>query len=391
MRPGITIAHSKELVKDGELVRSDVTGFIGIVPKSRWWPNARPGDFAEFPLNSYGELANNRLKGIFDPVTRRAIKAFFDNGGLKCHLFGLAVESSEDLCVEDPFAVLFESLLDRLRGEEDIGILTMPALSYLPVDFDRRGRATVRCQPVIELLLDHCREMNNRFLILDAPRDLHEKPLQRWVAELRRKKPESVCFGAIYYPWLMDGDETFPPSGSIAGIFARVERAHDPMGIRWPPANEVIRACTHPAIELRWRETGDYAEAGINPIMMDSTRGVVVWGARTMSEDPRWQHINSRRIVSYISEQIRRDSEWVVFENQRPELWHTVERLVTNRLDMMWNSGLLEGDKAGSQYLVKCDEEINPPEVRDAGQVNVQVFLKPITTAEFIVVELRLG
>jgi hypothetical protein len=130
---------------------------------------------------------------------------------------------------------------------------------------------------------------------------------------------------------------------------------------------------------------------GINLLMTQPGRGVVVWGARTLSSDPRWLHINSRRIVSFIAEQLRRDSEWVVFENQRPELWSIITRMVTSRLDLLWTAGLLSGDRAGSDYAVKCDEELNPIQVRDAGQIHVQVVLRPISTAEHIVVELRLG
>jgi len=57
----------------------------------------------------------------------------------------------------------------------------------------------------------------------------------------------------------------------------------------------------------------------------------------------------------------------------------------------MWGAGLLTGDKAGLEYDVKCDAEINPPEVRNSGQVHVRVQIRPISTAESIVVELRLG
>ena len=92
-----------------------------------------------------------------------------------------------------------------------------------------------------------------------------------------------------------------------------------------------------------------------------------------------------------ISEQLRRDSEWVVFENQRPELWEIVARTVRGRLDQMWDTGLLTGNQAGSEYEVQCDAETNPLEVREAGQIHVRVTLRPVTTAEFIVVDLRLG
>ena len=87
-----------------------------------------------------------------------------------------------------------------------------------------------------------------------------------------------------------------------------------------------------------------------------------------------------------------------IHRSWRSELnrFHTMEhkeweRIVRNRLDMLWEAGLLAGDQPGLEYLVKCDAELNPPEVRDAGQVNVNVVLRPIATAESIVVELRLA
>jgi phage tail sheath protein FI len=81
----------------------------------------------------------------------------------------------------------------------------------------------------------------------------------------------------------------------------------------------------------------------------------------------------------------------VVFEHNRPELWEIVARMVRSRLDRMWGAGLLTGDKAGLEYDVKCDAENNPLEVRNAGHVNVRVDIRPIATAETIVLELRLG
>jgi phage tail sheath protein FI len=64
---------------------------------------------------------------------------------------------------------------------------------------------------------------------------------------------------------------------------------------------------------------------------------------------------------------------------------------VRGRLDEMWTAGMLTGDQAGLEYEVQCDAEINPPELVNAGQVHVKVTMRPISTTEFIVVELRLG
>ena len=391
MRPGIIIQHAQDGTSESFGIRSDVVGFIAVVPHGRWPEGATVGDFFEMPLAGYAELLSNSARHFFDPVTRRAVRSFFENGGQNCILFGLCIESEEDLMVDDPFEAGFSSLIDRLRGEEDLGLLAMPALAYLPTALDSRGAVVVRCQPVLELLLAHCEEMNNRFFIIDAPRDLHDRALRLWVRAFRQKNATIASFGAIYYPWVMCGDETLPPSGPVAGVYARVDLAHRPFGVRWPPANEEFRDITHPSVELRYSEVAELTEAGINAIMIQPTRGVVIWGARTLSSDPKWQFINSRRIVSYISEQLRRDAEWVVFENQRPELWDIVARIVRSRLDQLWSAGLLTGGEAGAEYLVQCDGELNPLSVRDAGQVHVKVMLRPISTTENIIVELRLG
>jgi hypothetical protein len=391
LRPGITIQHSREESVATDSVRSDITCFIGVIPRARWPRGADVGDLLEKVVHAWEELATNPVSQLVDPVTLRGVMQFFENGGIEARVLALCVPSEEALLASDPASELCFAMMDRLRTDEEVGLLACPLLAYLPISYESNGRAIVRCQPFIEMLVAHCREMPNRFLVLDTPRGLHEEALVAWVRELRETLRENAAYCAIYYPWLMQGDAEFPPSGAVTGLFARVEHEHRPYGVHWPPANQVLKGVTHPAVQVRWREADGLIDEHINPILTQPTRGVVVWGARTLSSDPRWAHVNSRRIVSLITEQIRRDSEWAVFENQRPELWEIITRVVRGRLDQMWTAGLLTGEKAGSEYLVQCDAELNPPEVRDAGQVHVRVQLRPISTAEFIVVELRLG
>ncbi len=390
MRPGITIQHSRDVAREEKVVRCDIVGFLGVVTRPAWPSGVRRGDFTEIRAESLGELLQHPAVRVIDRVTLRAVKQFFENGGRVVHLFGICIESEQDLMKQDPFAVLFHSLIDRLRGAEDINILAMPVLAYLPITYEK-GEAVVPCQPIIELLLEHCEEMRNRFLVIDTPQDLHEGALFAWVRRLREANRTSSSFGAIYYPWLQNGDEVFPPSGCVCGVYAQVEADEPSVGVRHPPANRVLKGVTHPAVEIPWRDSGDYIEAHINPILTQPARGVVIWGARTLAMDERWMHINTRRIMNLVTEQLRRDAEWVVFESQRPELWEIVKRTAINRLDSYWEAGMLTGDHPREEYLVECDEVLNPPEVRDQGQIHVRITLRPISTAEFIVVDLRLG
>ncbi len=390
MRPGITIQHAREVARDSDAVRGDVMGLIGVIPQGRWPRGMSHGDHLELRLTSHAELLGEPARVLVDPVTRRAVRSFFENGGRLCFLFGVCIESEQDLMVDDPFDGVLNGLLYRLRGDEEIALLSMPVLAYLGVDRTRQVPISAG-DGVIARLVAHCAEMNNRFLIVDPPRDLHERGLLAWAEALRDRCGVHACYGAIYYPWLKCGEEIFPPGGAVGGLYARVEAAHEPFGVGWPPANELLRGVTHPEVELRWSETGELSAAGINPILTQPARGVVVWGARTMSRDEKWLHINARRTVSVVAEQLRRDSAWVVFENQRPDLWKMVERLVKSRLEQVWEAGLLTGDRAGSDYAVQCDSELNPPAVRDAGEIHVRVVFRPISTTEHIVLEMRLG
>lgn len=402
MRPGIVIQHAQDRSREGDVVRSDITGFLGIVPRGRWPNGVKRGDFLEISVSSLGDLAAHPMRVLLDGVTRRSLKAYFDNGGKVARVIAIAVEGPDDLTSDERVEQLFAPVMDRLRAEEDIALLAMPVLAFLPADV--RGQAVAgQGLAATARLLQHCREMNNRFLLVDAPRqriegvdgdvrvDLDGSAICAYVAAIRRLAGEASAYGAMYYPWIQNGDEAIPPSGAVAGIFARSDAEHGPFGVRWPPANLPMRGVTHPSVDVAWAATGAYAEAGVNPIVTRPGVGVVMWGARTMSTDTRWVHINSRRIVSFITEQMRRDAEWVVFEQQRPELWETLGRMLRARLDTFWSAGLLTGQQAGEQYLVQCDAELNPPAVRDAGQIHVKVMLKPVSTAESITVDLRLG
>jgi hypothetical protein len=242
-----------------------------------------------------------------------------------------------------------------------------------------------------DTLLTHCREMNNRFLIMDAPQGLHDEPLERWVRDYRSRQMENRSFGAIYYPWLMAGDEHFPPSGAVAGSFARVEIQHGDFGVVWPPANIALRGVTHTEIELTWAEAGEYAERSINPLVIQAGRGVIVFGARTLSIEARYQFINTRRIVNMVLEQLRRDTAWAVFETNNPHLWDVLDRDVRYRLEQFSGAGALRGEGKDKDFQVTCDASINTPATLDAGQVNVEVMLRPVGTTERVLIDLCIG
>lgn len=391
MPPGLVIQHARLPERSRDTVRGDLTAMVSFVKKRRWPADASAGDLVELVLRSEADLWNHPDRRLFDPASRRAVKSFFRNGGDTCHLFGVCVSSNDDVKNADPDLGSFAPLMSRLREEEELGILLVPGAAYLPVQMSREGVITSDAEPLYDLLLAHCRQMNNRFLVIDAPKGLHGEYLVRWVDGFRARFPETRSYGAVYYPWLLDGDELFPPSGVLAGSYAGLELAQPPFGIARPPANVPLQGVTHPEVPLSFAEAGDLVESHINPIVVQSGRGVVAFGARTLSVVPRWKHINSRRVVNLVLEQLRRDCEWAVFETNNPHLWDVLERDTLFRLDQFATAGLLSGNRAGEDYTVKCDRETNLPALRDAGEVNVRLRMQPVGTVEQIVVDLRIG
>jgi hypothetical protein len=198
-------------------------------------------------------------------------------------------------------------------------------------------------------------------------------------------------YAALYYPWIQVANPTpgatsttmfMPPSGHMAGIWARNDNER---GVHKAPANEVIRGCLGLGINLTSAEQGALNPVGINCLRSFPGRGIRVWGARTISSDPSWRYLNVRRLFNYVEKSIEGGTQWVVFEPNDFDLWQRVKRDVSAFLKRVWMDGALFGRTPGEAFYVKCDEENNPPETRDVGQLIVEIGIAPVKPAEFVI------
>ena len=166
-------------------------------------------------------------------------------------------------------------------------------------------------------------------------------------------------------------------------MYARVDGAR---GVHKAPANEVIRGCV--GLEARLSKAD---QDGLNPDGINVIRGfdgnITVWGARTLGGDANteWKYINVRRLFLYLRESIDEGTQWVVFEPNTRDLWAKITRNVTAFLNTTWRSGALFGSTPEEAFYVKCDDETNPPAVRDLGQVVTEIGVAPVKPAEFVI------
>jgi phage tail sheath protein FI len=235
--------------------------------------------------------------------------------------------------------------------------------------------------------------MRYRMALLDPPPGLLPTEVAVWAGSLRGV---SGRFGALYYPWLEAPDPrsfdapsiTVPPSGHVAGIFARSDQLK---GVRKPPANEPLDFLTDIAFAVDDDTQGDLNTARVNCIRALSGRGIRIWGARTLSApaDTTWMFINVRRLMSFIEASIERSSRWAVFENNDDRLRRAMVHSLNVFLRGIWESGGLNGNRPEEAYFVKCDATNNPPATVDNGQLICQVGVAVAVPMEFLIFEIR--
>jgi phage tail sheath protein FI len=273
-------------------------------------------------------------------------------------------------------------------GLETVDEITMLCVPDLMSAY-QHGVIDLEAVQAVQLgMIAHCELMGDRMAILDTPPGLNAQQVKEWRVE---GAGYDSAFAAMYSPWIKtvnpgNGEISFmPPSGHVAGIWGRND---DSRGVHKAPANEVVRGAISLEMQFTKNEHDLLNPAGINVIRSFPGRGTRVWGARTLSSDPAWRYLNVRRLFNYLEESILLGTNWVVFEPNDEALWARVRRTITAFLVNEWRKGALFGRTPDEAFYVKCDEETNPTEGIDAGQLVCEIGVAPVKPAEFVVFRL---
>jgi phage tail sheath protein FI len=272
-----------------------------------------------------------------------------------------------------------------LEAIDEITMLCVPDLmsAYQQGALDLEAVKAVQLQ-----MITHCELMGDRMAILDPPPALNAQQIKDWRIE---DAGYDSKFAALYWPWVKvmnpaSGASMFmPPSGHMAGIWGRND---DTRGVHKAPANEVIRGALSLEVQITKNEHDLLNPVGINCLRTFPGRGIRVWGARTLSSDPAWRYLNVRRLFNYLEESILNGTQWSVFEPNDRALWARLRRDVGAFLVNEWRKGALFGSTPDESFYVKCDDETNPAEAIDLGQVLCEIGVAPVKPAEFVVFRL---
>jgi uncharacterized protein len=246
---------------------------------------------------------------------------------------------------------------------------------------------------------NYCQNRKDCFFIADSPSGLSPtqvKDFKEARGDYTGQNPFNSSFGALYYPWVLMNDslndgksKPVPPSGAVAGTYAHTDSVR---GVHKVPAGTsegYLDSVSGIERIITKSEHGILNEPGINVIRSFPTAGICIWGARTLSADPEWKYINIRRLFLFLEESLDKSTQWVVFEPNSPALWGSVKRNITEFLLRVWRDGALFGATPEEAFFVKVDEENNPEEVRNAGQLIIEVGVAPVRPAEFIIIRIK--
>lgn len=277
--------------------------------------------------------------------------------------------------------------LDYLKPYSDVAIVCIPGAT------DKRDVAQ-------RAIVEHCEHMKDRFAILDARPRTSDVPEATWTREKAIVNVEDQLgnvqlkdgYAALYFPWIKarnpatGEDELWPPSGHIAGAYARTDAEQ---GVHKAPANTNLRG----AFDLEWRltdsEQGPLNLKGINVLRVFPGQGQpLIWGARTTATDRNWQYVNIRRLFMFLEKSIAEGIRWAVFEPNNLQLWQKVKRSITEFLMRVWRAGALFGATPEQAFYVRIDEALNSFEDQRNGRLNIEIGVRPTYAAEFIVVRI---
>lgn len=308
-----------------------------------------------------------------------AVAGFFDNGGLRCYV--VAADSSGD-----PVQGLI-SAIATLAPLEDMDLVAVPDAVTLKL-FDAAPDLDSIARVQAEMLL-HCAQQGNRFAILDSLPGAAPEVVMDQCRRLVVGQQEPLN-GALYYPWLITQTNPVPvpPCGHVAGIYGSSDSK---IGVFKAPANEEIFGVLDLEIQIDNGVQDKLNPARVNCLRAFPGRGIRVWGARTVGSVPgdlNWLYVNVRRLFLTVRRWIDLNMGWASFEPNDPRLWVRIQRELTTFLAKLQRDGALQGATPAEAFYIKCDAENNPPEIRDVGQIIIEIGLAPLAPAEFIVVRI---
>jgi len=369
--PRVYIQETKTTNKAIVGVSTSTAVLIGTFPTGPKYTATRIRSLQECE-RTFGGLRNNRLSSL-------VIKQFFENGGKEIWVLSIGVKSSR---TASPLLKGL-SLVSQIPS---FNMLLIPETTLLP---DREAAKIFQAAvPVIE--------KRRAVYLLDPPQqDALRQTVRDLAAWFRAQSGIRHPSLILYHPRIQVRSQitspptmTIPASGTMAGLFARFDRAR---GVwKAPAGTEAMLQGVVGLEQLLTRQDIDLlTAANINALKLIPPSTYVAWGARTLSSDPEWKYVPVRRTALFLESSIVQGTTWAVFEPNNEPLWAQIRQSVESLMQALFRKGAFQGIRPQDAYFVKCGRETITVAEQAASHVNIVVGFAPLKPAEFIILTVK--
>ena len=172
-----------------------------------------------------------------------------------------------------------------------------------------------------------------------------------------------------------------PLSGFIAAAYATTDANtkpwYAPAGLTRGKLNNLIDLAVNP----NQKQRDNLYIIATNPVVYFPEDGHVIFGQKTLQNKPTaFDRVNVRRLFLALERAVKKQLKYYVFE---PNTQFTRTRLI-NSITPIFE--LAKNTQGVYDYLIVCDERNNTPDTIDRNELNVDIYIKPVKAAEFILV-----
>lgn len=235
------------------------------------------------------------------------------------------------------------------------------------------------------------------FPILDPPAGLSASAVITYVNSTAAIGGLSE-FGAIYWPRIKvlnpnktvyptSGETiTVPPSGHIAGVFARNDGAKR-FGVWTTPAGteegKFFGVLGFETDDVKKEEVRDLIfPQRINPLTTMKGFPRYIDGARNLKGDGNFPTVAQRRGVSFCERSIKLGLQFGRHKNNTPELRGTLQRTVYSFLKAQTDEGAFASKDPDKAFFVDFGDALNPPSAQNI--ITGRIGLATVQPAEYI-------
>ena len=197
----------------------------------------------------------------------------------------------------------------------------------------------------------------------------------------------NTSYAAVYGNWCQvyddyTGRQIWAPFSGFAGAaMARTDAQTFPWFAPAGFTRGLVTNANDIAINPNQKQRDELYKTNINPVAFFPSQGQVIFGQKTLSRKPSaFDRINVRRLFQALERPTKKACKFFVFE---PNTEFTRTRIV-NTLTPLFEKA--KNNQGIYDYIIVCDDRNNTPEVIDQNELVVDIYIKPVRTAEFILV-----